>query len=328
MYKKGALKMAGFLAKLFKTNRKEFEEHLKNYLMDEDLSPDEIESLNEIARENDLSGKDLEEIYRKSYAELFDRITGLNAFDEKIYKKLSSLQNILELDDAAVSSAVKGQAEKLFLNLLRQVTESLKGLRAPIEPDVTFPDSESYADRCEMYLNYCADKLDIDLEGLAKKNLKDFRDYTYAKVYYDLSNGKLPLMDNPGILLQNGEVCHWYETSNLIEERTVSERVGGYSGVSVHVAKGVTLHTGGSRGHTIKHTEKTATDTGMLVITNKRVIFNGEKKTISIPYSKVVDIIKYSDAVTISRTGKSKFEAFSVGDPELVERLIMTAINK
>jgi len=30
--------MAGFLAKLFKTNRKEFEEQLKSYLMDDELS--------------------------------------------------------------------------------------------------------------------------------------------------------------------------------------------------------------------------------------------------------------------------------------------------
>lgn len=320
--------MSGFFAKLFKTNRREFEERLQDYLVDSELDDEEIESLNEIAAENELSSKDLAAIYKKTYAELFVKITGGGSFNAKIYEKLKSIQKTFGLGEEEAMTLVRGQAEKLFLNILRDVTASLKGSLNPIETDIQLPDSENYADKCEMYLNFCASKLNIDLEDLARRNMKDFADYTYAKAYYSLSQGSLPIMNNPGILLKNGEICYFYEVSELIEEKTVSTRVGGYSGVSVRVAKGVTLHTGGSRGHTLKHAEKTITDTGMLVITNKRIIFSGQKKTISIPYSKVVVIIKYDDAITVSRTGKTKFEAFTVGDPNLIEMIIMAASER
>ena len=56
---------------------------------------------------------------------------------------------------------------------------------------------------------------------------------------------------------------------------------GGYSGVSVKVAKGVYYRTGGFKGHPVKTSEMILKDGGILGITNKHIYFSGTKSFFS-----------------------------------------------
>lgn len=89
---------------------------------------------------------------------------------------------------------------------------------------------------------------------------------------------ELPVIDNPaGILLKPGEVCHYQtDASVVILRNQVVGHTGGHSGVSVRVAKGVTLHTAGSRGHSIR-ADVPYTYPGIFTMTNQRIIMTGEK---------------------------------------------------
>ena len=89
---------------------------------------------------------------------------------------------------------------------------------------------------------------------------------------------ELPVIAAPvSVVLRPGEVCHYQTPASIVE---IKERVVGYSGgsggVSVRVAKGVTLHSGRSRGAPIR-ADVAKEYPGFFTITDQRMIMTGEK---------------------------------------------------
>lgn len=88
----------------------------------------------------------------------------------------------------------------------------------------------------------------------------------------------LPVVDFPfAIVLKPGEVCHYQtDASTVVTKEKIVGYTGSNGGISVHVARGVTLHSGASRGKAIR--QNVATDyPGLFTITNQRMIMTGEK---------------------------------------------------
>lgn len=116
---------------------------------------------------------------------------------------------------------------------------------------------------------------------------------------------------NPPILLKKNEVAYvLLKGIALYEERTKQQYVGGSRGVSFRVMKGVSFRVGAFKGERIPVTEKKHIDTGDLTITNKRVIFTGDTKSLSYPVSKIINVEDYSDGISINREGKQRIEYF------------------
>ncbi len=57
-------------------------------------------------------------------------------------------------------------------------------------------------------------------------------------------------------------------------------------------------------------TFKEVTDSGTLYITNKRIIFVGTKKNVTYPLNKVVNFIKYRDAVQFQKENEARPKYF------------------
>ena len=84
--------------------------------------------------------------------------------------------------------------------------------------------------------------------------------------------GTLPVITNSPIARQ-GETTHLYcQAIRFITKNRVVGRTASTAGVSVRVAKGVSVRTGGIKGHSV-YGDVTATHEGEFVLTNKRVIF-------------------------------------------------------
>lgn len=92
------------------------------------------------------------------------------------------------------------------------------------------------------------------------------------------------------------------------EPRAVRVSRGGYGGTSIRIAKGITLHTGGTRGRSESHDEIRNIDNGKLLITNKRIMFLGSNRTTNIDINKIVSIEDYLDGIKIQRSNKQKPE--------------------
>ena len=88
----------------------------------------------------------------------------------------------------------------------------------------------------------------------------------------------LPIVSSPiSVVLKSGETCHYQCSATvLILKNQVIGRTGGYRGASIRVAKGLTLHTGGSSGHSVRG-DIPYYYPGIFTITNERFIMTGEK---------------------------------------------------
>jgi hypothetical protein len=125
----------------------------------------------------------------------------------------------------------------------------------------------------------------------------------------ELQQGKVHLQPQAAspILLKAGELTLFVLPAvSLHEPRSVTR--GAYGGPSVHVAKGLTLRVGGFQAQS--HEELKEIDSGVLVLTTKRLCFAGRLRSLEIDLHKLISVDAYSDAVAIRRSGKEKTEFF------------------
>jgi len=112
--------------------------------------------------------------------------------------------------------------------------------------------------------------------------------------------GELPIV-RANIILQAGEMCHYAEQAVRLEPKTVTTGyTGGYAGVSFRVAKGVSLHTGGTSRKAIKENIMQKYQ-GQIYITNKRIVFVAQQKGFSMPLNKLVTVTLFSNAYQLHK---------------------------
>jgi hypothetical protein len=142
-----------------------------------------------------------------------------------------------------------------------------------------------------------------------------------ASILRDVLNGYLPqrkvVISGPlAPNLQKGEQVVWaFTDSKYLEDKTKREFVGGSQGVSVRVMKGVYYRLGAFKGHTVQQTKLVHIDTGCVSLTNKHIYFTGPRKSIRIPYTKIVTFPPFSDGIGVIRdTAAASRQIFVTGD--------------
>lgn len=108
----------------------------------------------------------------------------------------------------------------------------------------------------------------------------------------DLAQAPLTEITPSRAMLKPGEKAYGAATASLLENKVVGYQAG-TSGVSVRVAKGVTVRAGGMRGGSVKDWVTVAE--GELVITDRRVVFAGDRKSFSIAFDDLLSVTPYSD---------------------------------
>ncbi len=137
--------------------------------------------------------------------------------------------------------------------------------------------------------------------------------YLHRLVIARVNDGRLPVLPTPHIMLKRGEECHLETNASLLKEVAIREYRGGYSGFSFRVMKGVTYHTGSSRGHSVVvGTKIEIEDTGILSVTSQRAVFLGNKRTIECAYSKLVNLNIFDDGITFHVTNRKSATTLQV----------------
>ena len=153
--------------------------------------------------------------------------------------------------------------------------------------------------RIQRLFNIPSDKISAELQVLDKH-----------KVLRQIQSGILPTC-HTNIILKKGEVAHFSYFADLIEERAVRGRYqGGSAGVSFRVAKGVNFRVGQSRGTYHSDREPVAVSSGKLIVTNKRIIFDGDKKGFNITIGQLLSYEVFDNSILVKPTR---------GNPRLVE---------
>jgi hypothetical protein len=161
----------------------------------------------------------------------------------------------------------------------------------------------------ESRLNELAGELDID-QTIFQTEVGDL----YTQIVVARANdGRLPVLPEPQIILKKGEVAHISTNADLLKEVTVREYRGGYSGFSFRVMKGVRYNTGGTRGRSVVVGQRMdIEDSGILTITSQRAVYTGARKTIEMPYTKLVTLNVFDDGVRFHLSNRKNAPLFQM----------------
>jgi len=154
------------------------------------------------------------------------------------------------------------------------------------------------------FFGWISDKLEQPKIRIAEAKAQ--RKAYISSIISNLKDGQAPLLERPNFLLQRGEIICWVEPSTLEEIKVVGRHYeGGSSGVSFRVARGVRFNIGRQRGHSVSETAAVTTSTGELVITNKRLAFLGDRKSLAIKFEKLLEIQPATNGIRFSDGGRS-----------------------
>ncbi len=142
-----------------------------------------------------------------------------------------------------------------------------------------------------------------------------------------MNDGRLPVIGEPRLLAKSDESVHLETDAILMKEVTVREWQG--SGFSFPIAKGIRYRT--SRGQMkAVGTRIEPAGAGYISVTDRRVVFNGQRKTQESHYGKLNSIQIYSDAISLgvsNRQNVSMYKLLNVPG-EVVAAVINAAVQR
>jgi hypothetical protein len=144
-----------------------------------------------------------------------------------------------------------------------------------------------------------------------------------------MNDGRLPQLAVAKILLKKGETAHMEIQANLMKEVVDRETRGSYSGMSFRVAKGVRFSTGGYRGMSVvvgSHIE--VADQGPLTLTSMRAVFCGLRKTVELPYSKLLSVNVFNDGIQFQMSNRQSAPLFKVPDGRVAAAVVNAAYQR
>ncbi len=147
------------------------------------------------------------------------------------------------------------------------------------------------------------------------------------KLLARIDAGELPII-HPSVIFQRGELCHAEFSSRLHEMRTVTKRVN-YQGPTgrIRIMKGLSWRYGSVSVNRVTSEELRQLDSGVLYITNKRLLFDGGSKTVQTPFKKIIKFTLYKDGIQIEKeTGRDQFYLGS-DDLELISQVLESALR-
>ena len=234
---------------------------------------------------------------RKNHKECQDK------YDDGKHKIVGIAQNAMytQTNFAPVSEEVHTTAKNSFIgeselkSLL--VTAWENSVEQAFEDNVLTHEEENSLVTFGNYFSLSQD--DLDKKGFHSKLIKGavLRDLLEGIIRQRINiNGILPFN------FQKNEVLIWlFQNVQYYEQRTRRQYAGGYSGVSLRVAKGVYYRAGGFRGEPINTQVSVHVDTGILAVTDKYIYFGGNVKGFKIAYDKIISFTPYTDGIGVQR---------------------------
>jgi hypothetical protein len=168
--------------------------------------------------------------------------------------------------------------------------------------------------------------------GLSWEDVRNADPDLYEQAFVSsINGGQLPEVGSPHILPKQGEIVHYECQASLMKEVAIRQWQGGYSGFSFPIGKtGIRYRIGGTRGHSVEvGTKLNVADTGLISVTNKRVVYTGTRKTVDMPYSKLVNLTVYGDGLQFHLSNRVNAPLFKVpGRTHIVAAIVNAAAQR
>lgn len=207
--------------------------------------------------------------------------------------------------------------------------EDVRGMRAEIftsafaaaksDTQVTKEEEEELGG-IQKFLGLSDDEITHDKKELARLRLLN-----------EIQNGNMPVITISNVVLFKGEKPLWVEPVDLIEEKTIRQHYsGGSSGMSFRVMKGVSYRVGGHRGTIQAEKGLVVVSSGDMIITNRRIIVRGDKKSFAIKLNNLLGSELFTNAIYLSENGKvaQRMIRFQQkGNHDIIGAVLSYAIN-
>ncbi len=214
---------------------------------------------------------------------------GILTDDEKT--TLQKLKKNLLISDEDSENMIKSSSEIVLANFMNEALS-----------DQRLSDNEITK------MNQICNSLGIE----AKFDNNTRQKFDKFRLYWLIENGNLPILNSP-INIQKNEILHFIGNVKWLEQRTITKRIN-YGGPSarIKIAKGFYYTVGSVSAKRITEDIWQVIDTGKIYMTNKRIIFMGNKGNKTIQINKILDVAPYKNGVDIQKeSGKSPFIEFS-----------------
>lgn len=271
-----------------------YNQFLEYCVQDKIIDEVEMSTLRHLKNLLGLNDEQVYAIYKDIISKIFQKDISQVLADGNLNKEedayLINLKNTLRIPETLFAELYKETANE-------KIMEFLNG---------ALSDSQLSPDE-EKQLHELAKNMSINLT-LTENTKATLEKY---KLYWQVQNAEIPIL-NVSLNLNKGEVCHFSTGINWFETRRVTKRVN-YGGpmVSFRIAKGVYWRTGSLNVQRISNDVLTHIDTGVLYLTNKRLVFMGGKGAKNIQLKKVLDFNVFQNGFEIVKdTGKSPFLNF------------------
>lgn len=148
-----------------------------------------------------------------------------------------------------------------------------------------------------------------------------------AAVLRDVIEGKVPqrvAVEGHHANLMKAERPVWlFNAVRYYEERTYRSFTGVSHGLSIRIAKGVYYRPSAFRGSPVETTKLVQVDNGQVLVTSHHIYFLGTRKSLRVPYRKIVSVEPFKDGIGIQRDAMSaKPQIFILDDAWFVYNLV------
>jgi hypothetical protein len=163
--------------------------------------------------------------------------------------------------------------------------------------------------------------------GLSSGDLgSDFLRVSRLRMLAAITEGRLPEVACP-IDLVTEERCHWVVHATLARRLDVTARAGRITGIHYQVLAAEPFHAHGERDALEPSEVVLPIDLGVLVVTSRRTVLQGAKRTVSIPHARLQAVVLFSDGVGLEEHN-GNLALLLVDDAELTAAVILHAARQ
>lgn len=339
IFERKELKKPNFFQRIFGLKRKENAIiEINNLLSEKEVSANKIDDIEGIAFKYGVNLRR----YRESLCMIYRQYLEYCLFDKKLSERerddLKHLKSILSLNDEDIGklhNEVKGRIYREELdNALedRRLSDREEEFLEQLRKDLLLSEDivhKIYEESTTKLLNrFLQDAIsDRTLSPEEERELYAISENLGTKIVYDgktakvlekyrlfwhIENGEIPEIE-VGINLRRGEKCYYQVHCDWLEERKITTGIA-YAGPTMRlkIAKGIYWRAGRLQGKRISEDRWLIIDSGDLFLTNRRLIFMGDRGNKTIRLNRILDFEVFSNGIDIQKDkGKSPFLEFS-----------------
>jgi hypothetical protein len=239
--------------------------------------------------------------FERRRAEKAQRAAGRDAFEDLAMRAAVGDPDAVRALPRAVSAARVHYSTRQFEQ--KRLEALTAAVRSVIDDDVLTRAEEQHVDRL-------LSALELPMDVLQQRAYSLWEAMIVARV----NDGRPPVVRGSGhVILRRGEIAHIDLAASLMKEQVIREYRGRSSGVSVPIGFGMRYRTGSSRGRSVViGTELVAADSGRLLVTNRRVSFIGQRKTLEFRYDRMAALEEFRDGLRLSVSNRQAASLFKL----------------